>query len=685
MAALIGAVPILSRYSLYPSLQQGFIDKDTGELLAFGKITFYRNVDRTNPGGLKPIFKISGTPDDPVFVELQNPMILSAIGTMFDDNDNEDIIPYYYPYDANGNPDPYYIVVTSAPKPGFPDGVEQFTRIYYPGVIDNSGDNIITAQNFIPNGQFLDHQNIDETTGAVVDAITPIAWGGWSLILDNGFTSTNFLTFERYDNPIETPEANPRFALRFKCTSPNPAETRKDITLTIDDVNYGQGQALTFQFAATSNIGVPVSADFIILKNFGTGGSTQTETVVQTITIGITDANYLVNFTMSSNTGKILGTQDDDYLQFILRPSTSAATDFSMTDVMGADGTFAALIYPATTPEQTNAFAIPASLDIPDPNGADINKCLQLSLSSARGLKNLRVQYIATPPTGSGMEWWGPIANPAPLGWLYQNGAAYAVQDAISIPVYSDLFGVMGYACGTGQDGFRNASVMAGQMSHTWNRNDVVQPAPDSGTSGFTITIHTPGTVGVYQVVYVSPINASLIVPGSYYRLLVNTGGPQFIQLFWFTVDGVGTKPTGVTHDVAVRIDLLGTDAAAAVATKLISFANGLFQVPNAQALFKRGTANGSTNDPDRNSRTASGFAGSGNTGDKVGTFQQDEFQSHDHPGSVVNWSNEAIQSGGGTVPNVNGSGNTSGITIAPEGGNETRPINIGCNYIIKT
>jgi microcystin-dependent protein len=103
------------------------------------------------------------------------------------------------------------------------------------------------------------------------------------------------------------------------------------------------------------------------------------------------------------------------------------------------------------------------------------------------------------------------------------------------------------------------------------------------------------------------------------------------------------------------------------------------FNLPNLQGLFLRGVSHGSGNDPDANSRTASGP--NGNTGDNVGSYQGDAFASHTHTYSHTNLStNRAAEQKNG-MPFTDFS---SDSTTGSQGGSETRPKNIYVNYIIK-
>ncbi len=106
------------------------------------------------------------------------------------------------------------------------------------------------------------------------------------------------------------------------------------------------------------------------------------------------------------------------------------------------------------------------------------------------------------------------------------------------------------------------------------------------------------------------------------------------------------------------------------------------FHTPDFRGQFLRGRANGSSRDPDRNSRSAMNSGGA--TGDAVGSTQSDEFHSHRHTVPTDNNSGSNVSQNALTDT----SGSDEGYTYSPgtgyEGGNETRPTNAYVNYIIK-
>jgi microcystin-dependent protein len=103
------------------------------------------------------------------------------------------------------------------------------------------------------------------------------------------------------------------------------------------------------------------------------------------------------------------------------------------------------------------------------------------------------------------------------------------------------------------------------------------------------------------------------------------------------------------------------------------------FNLPDYRGRFLRGVDGGAGIDPDRSSRTE--MNPGGNTGDQVGSVQDDAFESHTH--TVERYSGiaqNAIGSGGSTRVWEGNISFETGVT----GGSETRPFNAYVNWIIK-
>jgi microcystin-dependent protein len=124
------------------------------------------------------------------------------------------------------------------------------------------------------------------------------------------------------------------------------------------------------------------------------------------------------------------------------------------------------------------------------------------------------------------------------------------------------------------------------------------------------------------------------------------------------------------------------------------------FRVPDLRGQFLRGQNDNSGVDPDAGGRYAKN---GGKSGDNVGSFQGDQFRSHNHGGSTSTDGNhshsvprydgwaEASGTYWGDIVTKNGSGSVNSSTngnhshtISSNGGSETRPTNASVYYIIK-
>jgi microcystin-dependent protein len=111
------------------------------------------------------------------------------------------------------------------------------------------------------------------------------------------------------------------------------------------------------------------------------------------------------------------------------------------------------------------------------------------------------------------------------------------------------------------------------------------------------------------------------------------------------------------------------------------------FNLPDMRGIFLRGV-NGSRSDafadPDAVSLRTSIFSG-GNTGNAVGSYQADQFASHEHAQFITanpGWGAGIRLDYDGDAANLGAY--PQGINTGSAGGNETRPKNVYVNYIIK-
>lgn len=127
------------------------------------------------------------------------------------------------------------------------------------------------------------------------------------------------------------------------------------------------------------------------------------------------------------------------------------------------------------------------------------------------------------------------------------------------------------------------------------------------------------------------------------------------------------------------------------------------FDLPDFRGRFLRGADNGAGNDPDAAGRLE--LNPGGNTGDNVGSYQDDAFQGHYHNVARTGSNTQLHADGGPNEEDVEGSGSlddqrynindiaaqmtattpeTMGAFGSPRYTSETRPKNVNVNYIIK-
>ncbi len=361
-----------SRYVLAPSLQMYFVDKDSGLPLENGQVFFFEDDARTVP---KDVFEISGNPPNYSYTVLPNPVSLSAVGT-FQDNSGADILPYYFPFDDMGDIQLYYIEVYNNM------GVLQFTREGWPNFTD---ENIVSDQditNFVPNGQFLLHDNIPASTangfiaGKLSQDVTVIAEGGWSFERGPTSTATDFITFPPFSS-VQVPTGNPHFGVQIQTTVAG-SDTRKDLCLKFRGVNTfaSDSQSYNYYFEGQSIAGGDITNCQIILRKFfGTGGSPSatTETVIGTFTLFsafISKNNFPILF--GTNGSKSLGTNNDDYVQICIRFPLTGVQTALLTDFALIINDNALTQFPTQTEAQQIGPSTAGWFPVPDPNGNDL-------------------------------------------------------------------------------------------------------------------------------------------------------------------------------------------------------------------------------------------------------------------------------------------------------------------------
>lgn len=360
-----------ARFITAPDLQTYFVDKLTGLPLSNGYIKFWKDQSRNIP---KNVYTISGTPPNYIYTSIGSTVNLSSVGTP--NYLGQDIIIYFFPFDGDPSnsslsQELYYIEVFDS------DDNPQFTREGWPNdsVSDTSVSNI---NNYIPNGQLLLHTNIAPTSntpiGRITQPITTLGQGGFTFERPAGSSSIDNVTFERL-TPVTNPSANPRYMVRIVNTIPNSLDTFKDFRIKFKDVNKfsSTNKYYTFFFVGQSQSASSFNVGIYLIKNFGTGGDPQTETLINTIVLNTSYPSipFSIPLIFGTNIGKTLGINNDDFLQIAIRFPTSSSFncligDFGLTDNNVQVNEFPAIPNNKFVYESTSGW-----LDVPNYEGND--------------------------------------------------------------------------------------------------------------------------------------------------------------------------------------------------------------------------------------------------------------------------------------------------------------------------
>lgn len=196
---------------------------------------------------------------------------------------------------------------------------------------------------------------------------------------------------------------------------------------------------------------------------------------------------------------------------------------------------------------------------------------------------------------------------------------------------------------GTGVSTFTDAGVLIG------NGTGVIQ-ATSAGTTGQVLTSNGTSVDPTFQTPFIIATGDIIIRP-------------------------VSTVPTGYLECDGSSLDTTTYATLYAVLGYTYGGSGSNFNIPDYRGEFLRGWAHGSTNDPDRASRTD---RGDGTTGDNIGTKQGYEVESHLHTYDLYN------TLGYGTAALYGGNTFNSTKNTTSTGGNETRPRNVNVMYCIK-
>lgn len=612
-----------AKYIAARDLQEVFRDKDTGLPLAAGVLRFFQDDARTTP---KEVFRISGSPPNYSYVTFGSVITLSAAGTIVDPSGNQ-VTLYYYPYNAAGDVERYYVTCESA------GGVAQWTRPAWPPGVDAGSETSSDYENYVSNGQFKIHNNLPKTptfdAGEVRAAETEIAAGGWRFIRSTISGPKDLITFERIGSSGTAFANDPRYAVRVRCNEPEAGQSRKDLVLRFRDVNKFASltDQYTFGFEAIDNDGGTLDVELVLRKYYGAGGDSPTETTLTTFTINSAYNFYDHAFIFGLNDGKIVGTEDDDFIEICLRFPLDSQYDASASNFVLTFGNVSVVGFPVETEAETQAVANVGWLPVPDYDGYNIGLPLMQGKAGLYFDDGFVGSFIYT------------AALTAAFGELPCNGSKYEYEDYSSdgIPYrrladkwWLDSIGT--YIFGTGADYMTaQANTETDSVFIACNTKGAVSAASDGTTAtGFTFTNTSGGsdfeieavwqgegfikvtTDNIFQPrvvpIFLSAGDSDYSVESSslgYFNkpgnikagegakteylfelTATNTASAYFEFQYkdsnwyypWVTIDGTGTDPaptaSGVTY-TGIKVPLLAADTLAQRAQKMTAIMNG--------------------------------------------------------------------------------------------------------------
>lgn len=170
------------RYITSIDLEEYFVNNETGEPLSGGTIEFWVDTSRATP---KPVYQLTGSPPNYTYTELPNPITLSSVGTVVN-NSGTNVAIYYFPFDADGNLELYFIVVRDS------DGTVQEIREAWPNVTPAADPTKTenSVSNMIGNSQFVDvlfepqYGTTISFAGALSEEVFAIA-PDWDLVISS--------------------------------------------------------------------------------------------------------------------------------------------------------------------------------------------------------------------------------------------------------------------------------------------------------------------------------------------------------------------------------------------------------------------------------------------------------------------------------------------------------------------
>ena len=317
-----------SRYITGPELQDYFVNKSTGQPLAFGQIFFYQDTSRTTP---KSVYQLTYNTFTGIYsyTALPNPLTLNATGG-FDDGNGNNIPVYYFPYDAFGNLQLYYVVAYDS------NNLMQFTRDAWPFPSSSSGggstsSTTLSLNNMLTNPQFANVNFIAGSTLSIAYTSAGASYTiapGWVLTI----AASNSGTLTVAQTPVAGSSAypyNPPFLLTI-----TPGSFITSLTLT-QQLNSNPDWAAP----QTNGVGGYISGSILLAPNstiimnyLKNAGSPASQTILSQTNSGGAYAQFNATIELAAASNTNTGLTGNDSIQLVM--SSTLPTVFSNVQVI---------------------------------------------------------------------------------------------------------------------------------------------------------------------------------------------------------------------------------------------------------------------------------------------------------------------------------------------------------------
>jgi hypothetical protein len=403
-----------------PMLQDYFVDNVTAQAMSDGVITCYQDDNRTT---FKNWYYQTGSPGNYTYIPLDNPLTLTAQGTIADANGN-DTIPFFYPYSETDNLtlQPYYITVVDS------NGQQQFTRQNFPFVSKAPvNTEVATLENYIINNNFW--RNIGSLNAANVlnQVVAPSQHDSFNnpdiRYIKNVTGATETITFSKFllgDDPL-IGDITPEFYIDHNCTALQAGETQKVYQIPISlHVKTLENVPFTVTVQA-QNVSGNNTMSLYIYQYLGTGVTSPQPFLIDTLTLNNSWKKYIIPFTFPTAAGAALSATGDDalYLQIGMPLSAIFNTNFTLPS-----------IYLSTT-VPTNSFATYDQVDsiISSPRTGDVRYSMNTFNPFGWVRADGTIGGTGSNATYHGADGW-PLFN---LFWQQYNNTQYNGASYLSI------------------------------------------------------------------------------------------------------------------------------------------------------------------------------------------------------------------------------------------------------------